>query len=214
MQQTPPPLPELTTPKQSTPFTIAKVIALRRNAGNALPMPTCKVRYSNNYLQGIVDEYSNYGYSNNENVSTIIKDVDMFMRRVGDTLHDLGTQFSSQTLRTLNDRRYFGTKSMSLNSVKLYTMAQCLADLAPSDCERCLGFVINELSTCCYGSKGGTAVNPSCYARYEIYPFYKGVSSPSPSPPLSPPPDLSKGVSSSILSSPPCTGVILNEQFS
>ncbi|KAL2931572.1 putative cysteine-rich receptor-like protein kinase 31, partial [Bienertia sinuspersici] len=42
---------------------------------------------------------------------------------------------------------------MSLNSVKLYTMAQCLADLAPSDCERCLGFVINELSTCCYGKE-------------------------------------------------------------
>ncbi|CAL5209768.1 unnamed protein product [Lathyrus oleraceus] len=59
-------------------------------------------------------------------------------------------------------------------SVTLYGLAQCTPDLSAGDCRRCVDDAVEELpKACCGGSIGETVLFPSCFVRYETYPFYQ-----------------------------------------
>lgn len=59
-------------------------------------------------------------------------------------------------------------------SVTLYGLAQCTPDLSAGDCRRCVEDAVEELpKACCGGSIGETVLFPSCFVRYETYPFYQ-----------------------------------------
>ncbi|WJX14810.1 hypothetical protein P8452_05021 [Trifolium repens] len=58
-------------------------------------------------------------------------------------------------------------------SVTLYGLAQCTPDLSAGDCRRCIEDAAAEFpKACCGGSIGETILFPSCFVRYETYPFY------------------------------------------
>ncbi|KAI6703991.1 hypothetical protein NL676_013127 [Syzygium grande] len=54
----------------------------------------------------------------------------------------------------------------------LHTFAQCRPDLSAALCEDCLQNVISILLTNETGKIGGRILLPTCFARFEIYPFY------------------------------------------
>lgn len=59
-------------------------------------------------------------------------------------------------------------------SVTLYGLAQCTPDLSAGDCRRCIEDAVVEFpKDCCDGSIGETVFFPSCFVRFEIYPFYQ-----------------------------------------
>ncbi|KAL2931605.1 Cysteine-rich receptor-like protein kinase 25 [Bienertia sinuspersici] len=133
----------------------------------------CMVQYSNKSFQGIVDEYIHEGWRNIDHVSSITDDVNGFMTLAGDTIQNLTSKVNSLGDHTREgDSKYYLIKDVAFNSfIRIYTMVQCTPDLNPLDCGRCLNIVVNEMATYCNGYKGGRVLNPSCYARYETYPY-------------------------------------------
>jgi len=79
----------------------------------------------------------------------------------------------------------FATRETSIDIFqKLFCLAQCTQDLSPGDCRTCLDSLINlDLPECCAGSQGGRVYYPNCIIRFEIYPFFRSLSTaPTPSP--------------------------------
>ncbi|KAK3433353.1 hypothetical protein EUGRSUZ_D00831 [Eucalyptus grandis] len=54
----------------------------------------------------------------------------------------------------------------------LYTFAQCVPYLSNNDCSECLRNATSILLSLQEGKIGGRVLLPSCFVRFEIYPFY------------------------------------------
>ncbi|XVF27711.1 hypothetical protein REPUB_Repub14bG0132000 [Reevesia pubescens] len=68
---------------------------------------------------------------------------------------------------------------------KIYSQMQCTPDLSPKDCDSCLRELVSSYQTCCHGKQGGVVQKPSCWFRWDLYPFY--VSNPATTAPSSSP---------------------------
>ncbi|KAJ0111351.1 hypothetical protein Patl1_03538 [Pistacia atlantica] len=84
-----------------------------------------------------------------------------------------------------NSPKRFMTKRGNITSSQsLYSLAQCTQDLSSFDCKTCLQKSISQLRTT---QLGGRMLFPSCYSRYELYPFYTQNVTAAPAVPQSPP---------------------------
>ncbi|GLT75495.1 hypothetical protein SLA2020_472160 [Shorea laevis] len=70
-------------------------------------------------------------------------------------------------------------------SQKRYGLVQCSRDLNGSSCNSCLQPIASAIRGCCEYKKGWRILSPSCFVRYEEYPFFQEpvVSPPVPSAP-------------------------------
>ncbi|XP_065865642.1 cysteine-rich receptor-like protein kinase 44 [Euphorbia lathyris] len=79
----------------------------------------------------------------------------------------------------------------STSNQTIYVRMQCFPDLDQRSCRYCLTQAVNYYEGCCHGKVGGFVRKPSCWFRWDLYPFYTftGFSTaPSPSPLLPPSP--------------------------
>ncbi|KMT01837.1 hypothetical protein BVRB_9g210280 [Beta vulgaris subsp. vulgaris] len=92
-----------------------------------------------------------------------------------------------------------GKLNFSSNSNQtLYGLVQCSPDLSRLDCVKCVqnitlsvfpAYFVTFTDASLFMAKGGRVVSPSCFLRYELYPFYGNVTyvaEPSGQPPASP----------------------------
>ncbi|XP_074307559.1 cysteine-rich receptor-like protein kinase 10 isoform X3 [Silene latifolia] len=141
----------------------------------------CMVRYSNQSFFGVLDENPRLILSNTQNVSG---NVSQFMDIMGKMMNNV-------VLRASNggpNKKYGTTYAPYPSVLGIYGLEQCTPDLSTTDCSQCLVNAIGRLPI----SEGGQTIFPSCYARFEISPFFNGasnltVSPPPPSLPPSPP---------------------------
>ncbi|XP_028767777.1 cysteine-rich receptor-like protein kinase 10 [Neltuma alba] len=63
------------------------------------------------------------------------------------------------------------TNKVAVEFQTMYVLVQCTPDLSSADCRRCLSGVIGDFRWYFYGKIGGRILYPSCFARYELYPF-------------------------------------------
>ncbi|XP_052166149.1 cysteine-rich repeat secretory protein 55-like [Oryza glaberrima] len=56
--------------------------------------------------------------------------------------------------------------------VSVYALAQCTRDLSPPSCAQCLSAAVSKFDKACGSGPGCQIDYSSCWARYEIYPFY------------------------------------------
>lgn len=70
--------------------------------------------------------------------------------------------------------RYAVKQENASAAVTLYGIGQCTPDLSAADCARCVRVAAAEFpNSCCGGSIGESVMFPSCFVRYETYPFYQ-----------------------------------------
>ncbi|XP_065865643.1 cysteine-rich receptor-like protein kinase 44 [Euphorbia lathyris] len=108
----------------------------------------------------------------------------------------------------------------STSNQTIYVRMQCFPDLAPSSCRYCLRQAVIHYEGCCHGKVGGYVQKPSCWFRWDLYPFYNfsGFSTaPYPSPPSPPSPSPFSGFSTAPSPSPlpppsPTPFIILKEK--
>ncbi|KAI3909855.1 hypothetical protein MKW92_048510, partial [Papaver armeniacum] len=132
----------------------------------------CMVRYSNQYYFGIMqDKPGVYLWNNVNNVSI----PDQFTPILGDLLKKLVGETASSF-----SRNFAYEETNVTNHTTVYAFVQCTADIFPSDCSLCLHGAISELPNCCDGKSGGRVIRPSCNFRYELYPFLRDITTPSP----------------------------------
>ncbi|GLT30980.1 hypothetical protein SLA2020_057500 [Shorea laevis] len=141
----------------------------------------CLLRYSNQSIFSTVSNSVSVSMWNTQNAT----DPTRFNDALGTVMNDATTQAASVAKR-------FATKEANISAFQtLYSLVQCTPDLSSTDCNRCLRGAISGLPGCCSGKVGGRVMFPSCYVRYEVYPFYNAsavAAPPAPPPVLTPPP--------------------------
>lgn len=145
----------------------------------------CFLRYSNRSFFSLLREEPLRHINNQDNFTG--DGLEAFKKIVETTLNDTVRNASSSS--SSSHVRLFGTKEASFGSETVYTMAQCTSDLSSSNCRKCLKRAVQIIPSCCSGRRGARVLLFSCTVRYELYPFYDGVSlsiSLSPSPAFSP----------------------------
>ncbi|KAK2458415.1 putative receptor protein kinase [Trifolium repens] len=102
---------------------------------------------------------------------SIEKEVDLFNRVLGNLMKKLKEKAASS-----NDSRVkYATGNetdVKLNFETIYGLVQCTPDLSSQDCMDCLNGAIAEIPTCCSNMLSARVIEPSCYIRYDSYPFY------------------------------------------
>ncbi|KAI9124167.1 hypothetical protein K1719_005467 [Acacia pycnantha] len=137
----------------------------------------CLLRYSNRSFFSTVATRPRVALLNTGNVSNPAS----FMRILYDTMNKTADEAAKPAVWK---KKYANATTETLSSFQtMYCRVQCTPDLSPSDCRRCLSGAIGDLNWCCVGKIGGRVLYPSCYVRYELYPFY---SSEDPAPPTTP----------------------------
>ncbi|XP_065622601.1 cysteine-rich receptor-like protein kinase 25 [Quercus suber] len=143
----------------------------------------CMIRYSNESFFSTKNVLPGFALSNIQNITELHR----FDQLVNTMMIDLESQASEVPAGS----KKFKTKEANLSELKMiYSLVQCTPDLSTTDCNTCLQEAIGTLPVCCNGKQGANVLMPSCYVRYEVYPFYNIIdTAPSPAtglPPLPP----------------------------
>ncbi|KAJ4906153.1 cysteine-rich RLK (RECEPTOR-like protein kinase) 14 [Raphanus sativus] len=133
----------------------------------------CLVRYSNRSFVGSLDLQPSLVVNNSREL-------------LGLNLTELADQMI-ETLPSTSDSYAAKTKPVS-NSQDVYALMQCTSDISPEDCKTCLIQSLSEYQSCCVGKQGGAVSRPSCYFRWDLYPFSGAFGKNTLSPASSPPP--------------------------
>ncbi|TXG47123.1 hypothetical protein EZV62_026417 [Acer yangbiense] len=139
----------------------------------------CLLRYSDSNFFSTSTETPTVALLNTNNVS----DPTRFDQIMGGLMNLAATQAADSPKR-------FATRKGNFTVFQdIYCLVQCTPDLSSSDCNRCLRISIANLPT---GKPGARTLYPSCYSRYEMYPFYNEnlteTPAPAPTPVLRSPP--------------------------
>ncbi|KAK3188266.1 hypothetical protein Dsin_027827 [Dipteronia sinensis] len=139
----------------------------------------CLLRYSDSNFFSTSTETPTVALLNTNNVS----DPTRFDQIMGGLMNLAATQAADSPKR-------FATRKGNFTVFQdIYCLVQCTPDLSSSDCNLCLRMSIANLPT---GKPGARRLYPSCYSRYEMYPFYTEnlteTPAPAPTPVLRSPP--------------------------
>lgn len=84
----------------------------------------------------------------------------------------------------------YGIEQADLPTLQtIYALMQCSPDLSQADCNYCLRDSAGQYKKCCHGKQGGVVFRPSCFFRWDLYPFAKAfnvAATPDSPPPSSP----------------------------
>jgi hypothetical protein len=109
---------------------------------------------------------------NSQNVTAPVKVFDAAVAALMNATADYAAQNSSRRFATGEK----GFETVDKNKPKIYGLAQCRPDMAPSDCRSCLGDIIANIPKYFSGRQGARILGLQCNFRYEQYPFFNGAS--------------------------------------
>ncbi|KAK4588152.1 hypothetical protein RGQ29_019231 [Quercus rubra] len=155
----------------------------------------CVLRYSNKSFFSTMFQTPTVSLYNIQNITEPVR----FTQLLGTSMNDIETKASNAPTGT---QKFATTEAKFSELQTLYSLVQCDPLISSSDCKTCLGIAIGNLPGCCAGKQGANVLYPSCYVRYEIYPFYKVQAVPPPAPTpvlLAPPPPKGKSRNSLLI---------------
>ncbi|KAK3433339.1 hypothetical protein EUGRSUZ_D00847 [Eucalyptus grandis] len=127
----------------------------------------CRLFYSDTNFSSTVEMKPWLGGYNEEN----IEQPDEFMKLLNETMVHVAKEAAWHRPRN------YGYQDVKFTREKtLYTFAQCVPNHSPSNCWKCLHNATTSLLSLQGGKIGGRVFLPSCFVRFEIYPFYKSSS--------------------------------------
>ncbi|XAR65604.1 Non-specific serine/threonine protein kinase [Bertholletia excelsa] len=126
----------------------------------------CQLRYSDRPFLGRLDVTGNLPFDNIEDVPDA--DKPRFNSLVNETLQGLTKQAAFNSSSAM----YAKTAVNFTDDEVIYAFVQCSMDLSPQNCSTCLEIAITNTSIASGGSRGARLYSPSCFLRYEFYPFY------------------------------------------
>ncbi|XP_057996390.1 cysteine-rich receptor-like protein kinase 44 [Hevea brasiliensis] len=149
--------------------------------GGGTDVPPCIIRYANRYIVGRLElDPSNSGY----NVDNLPSNIGQFDEIWSSLMERVGTKASMGSSKIK-----FATGEANYTTLQtIYVMMQCTPDLSQSYCSYCLQQAVGDYRACCLGKRGGYVLKPSCWFRWDLYPFYESTAADAPQASLPPPP--------------------------
>ncbi|KDP20809.1 hypothetical protein JCGZ_21280 [Jatropha curcas] len=121
----------------------------------------CFLRYSSQPIINIRTQEPSIIMRNIQNVT----DEELFNELLVTTMKET----ADQAANVPSGAKKFAVKEANVTGFQsLYTLAQCTSDLSASDCNICFTNAVSSLPL----GRRGRVLTPSCYIRYELYPFY------------------------------------------
>ncbi|KAJ0228929.1 Serine-threonine/tyrosine-protein kinase [Hirschfeldia incana] len=121
----------------------------------------CLVRYSNRSFYG--------------SLGIEILRSENYTRDVQANMTDLETTWEALMTGLIDQASslYYAAGSRNLESSisQVYGVVQCSKDVSLENCTQCLQQNVFEYRSCCRGRQGGIISRPSCFTRWEVYPF-------------------------------------------
>ncbi|XP_020873348.1 putative cysteine-rich receptor-like protein kinase 16 isoform X3 [Arabidopsis lyrata subsp. lyrata] len=141
----------------------------------------CMIRFSNRLFSGSLEIEPSYDLIVNGDIQVNLTEFDR-------SWEDLTSHMIVEATSSSSQRKYYAAEAVSLTSFQnIYLLMQCTPFISLRDCNTCLTQSVTDYKSCCYGKKGGNVNRPSCYFRWEIYPFSQAfnntLSHPAPLPP-------------------------------
>ncbi|CAA0394723.1 unnamed protein product [Arabidopsis thaliana] len=156
----------------------------------------CMVRYSNISFSGsLVMEPSEtlYHTGDIEDTGTNLTVFDRIWEEL--MLRTITAASLSSSNGSSFGQKYFAAEVASLTTFQtMYAMMQCTPDVSSKDCEFCLKTSVGDYESCCRGKQGGAVIRPSCFVRWDLYPYagaFENVTFPPPPPQSLPQPPVS-----------------------
>ncbi|CAL5033402.1 unnamed protein product [Urochloa decumbens] len=136
-------------------------LACPRSVDAAMMYNNCLLRYSNASFLSRPDMVQRFSFYNN---LTRAGDAAAYAAALG-RLMDRLAPAAAASLRFFA----YGRTNITGDGQSLYGFAQCVTDLSPDDCQRCLQRIAASLPV---WTRGGRAYSLTCYTRFEVVPFY------------------------------------------
>ncbi|OAY24618.1 putative receptor-like protein kinase At4g00960 [Manihot esculenta] len=151
--------------------------------GGNTDFPPCIIRYANRNIFGRAEvDPSNSGV----NVGDLPSNIPQFDEIWSSLMEQVGTRASmgSSKIKFATGEANYST---GLHET-IYVMMQCTPDLSQSNCSYCLQQAVGDFRACCSGKRGGYVLQPSCWFRWDLFPFYASTADDAPPPSTPPPP--------------------------
>ncbi|KFK28875.1 hypothetical protein AALP_AA7G059500 [Arabis alpina] len=172
----------------------------------------CHVRYSNTSFSGSADLSPRVLAWNTGNITTDLTKFTTIWEGLVRRMIDEASAAKSTPSSSSN--HYKAGMATLTTFQEIHALMQCTPDLSSGDCENCLRQSAIAYQACCSQKQGGVVMQPSCFFRWDLYPFSKAfenvtVASPPPPPVIVPPPagepdnttenEDSKGISAGVV---------------
>eukprot|EP00253_Pinus_taeda_P034567 PITA_34567 len=146
---------------------------LRQNCGNArgglIWFTYCFLRYENyNFIGQLDTNDAWYTYIGNVTSANVFNQA----------LDGLFTKLLSEA--TSGSKLYASGTTRDSLFREIYAMVQCTRDISIDNCSSCLSGQLGYILATYSGSQGAQSLTGRCRVRYEIYSFFKSISSPPP----------------------------------
>ncbi|KAG7557615.1 Gnk2-homologous domain [Arabidopsis suecica] len=133
---------------------------------------SCSLRYTNHSTLGKLELLPSTINPNPNSIDSKFNNMTMFSQEwiamVNRTLEAASTVETSSVLKY-----YSATRTEFTQISDVYALMQCVPDLSPGNCKRCLRECVNDFQKQFWGRQGGGISRPSCYFRWDLYPFYR-----------------------------------------
>ncbi|CAN2060895.1 unnamed protein product [Malus fusca] len=125
----------------------------------------CMLRYSNRSLYGVMETSPSFYMWNINNISS--SGLDGFNQELWKLLESTTSEAAAGG--PLRKFAFGNTNAPTFQ--RIFALAQCTPDISEQNCSDCLAWDIEKFHTYTYGNEGGRVYRPSCYFRFEVYPF-------------------------------------------
>ncbi|XP_076881050.1 cysteine-rich receptor-like protein kinase 8 [Bidens hawaiensis] len=138
--------------------------ACLNQTGGVLYYEFCLLKYSNAEILGTNDMKRDFFTSVDENTFPDKKQFNEILYPFMNKLRDKASAGSSLLKFAMDN-------TAGLGSDTLYGLPQCIPTLTEAQCNDCLEYAINQMSSCCDGRVGVVILMARCNIRYELYEF-------------------------------------------
>ncbi|CAH2071589.1 unnamed protein product [Thlaspi arvense] len=131
---------------------------------------SCLVRSSNSSTFGKLELRPSVLYPSQDNVDPS-KNITLFIQEWEATVNR--TLEAATKAETSSVLKYYAAERAEFTEfLNVYMLMQCTPDLTSQDCERCLGDCVTYYREQFRGKRGGVANVPSCFFRWDLFPFH------------------------------------------
>ncbi|KAM1033409.1 hypothetical protein FF1_036897 [Malus domestica] len=139
----------------------------------------CMLRFSNRSIYGVMETSPSFSFYNINNISSsALEEREKLLESI---------RREAAAGGSLRKFAFGNTSTPTFQTI--YALAQCTPDISEQKCSECLTGAFGVFGKKFYWNEGGLVYQPSCYFRFEVYPFYDPTTVaqlPSP-PPITPP---------------------------
>ncbi|KAL1212299.1 Cysteine-rich receptor-like protein kinase 18 [Cardamine amara subsp. amara] len=129
----------------------------------------CLVRYSNHPFSGLLVMEPHAAISNTGNLTMNQTKFDSVWRNL--TFGMIAGTTSSSSGANNSSKYYVYDVAPVPYFSNISALMQCTPDVSSKDCNSCLGTNVIDYENCCRGHLGGVISRPTCFFRWELYPF-------------------------------------------